>query len=166
MLSPILVFTADEAWEYVPGHRGESVHASEWKPRGFALDAAEAAQWQKLFALREQVLPELEKARQAKAIGKALEARIELELPEGEANVIRGLVGELQELLNLSGLKLVAASSAPTPEAQAAPVVRVAQADGRKCERCWHWETDVGQHAAHPTLCGRCVEAVRSRVGV
>jgi isoleucyl-tRNA synthetase len=112
------------------------------------------------------VLPELEKARRAKAIGKALEARVELELPEAEANAIRALCGELQELLNLSGLKLVPASSASAPEAQAGPAVRVAQADGQKCERCWHWEPDVGQHAGHPTLCGRCVEAVRSRAGV
>jgi len=161
MLSPLLVFTADEAWEHVPGHRGESVHASEWKPREFALDATEAARWQKLFAVREQVLPELEKARQAKAIGKALEARVELELPTAEADAIRERVAELQELLNVSGLKLTPASSAPQTEAPPPPVVRVAQADGKKCERCWHWETDVGRHAAHPTLCGRCVEAVK-----
>jgi isoleucyl-tRNA synthetase len=102
----------------------------------------------------------LEQARQAKAIGKALEARVELELPEADANAIRGLVGELQELLNVSGLKLVPVASAPASDRQAGPVVRVAQADGKKCERCWHWETDVGQHAEHPTLCGRCVEAV------
>jgi isoleucyl-tRNA synthetase len=162
MLSPLLVFTADEAWEFIPGHAGESVHASEWKPGTFVRGEAEVAQWQKLFAVREQVLPELEKARQAKSIGKALEARIELELPEADANAIRGLVGELQELLNLSGLKLAPAPSVPATDTPPAPIMRVVAADGTKCERCWHWETDVGQHAAHPTLCGRCVEAIQS----
>jgi len=38
---------------------------------------------------------------------------------------------------------------------------KVTKADGQKCERCWHWETDVGSQAEHPTLCGRCVEAVK-----
>ncbi len=162
MLSPLLVFTADEAWEHIPGHRGESVHASDWNPRGIAMDEGETARWQKLFALRECVLPELEKARQAKAIGKALEARVELELPEAEASVVRESAAELQELLNVSGLRVVSAAAAPTPDKTTGPVVRVAPAEGAKCERCWHWEIDVGRHAAHPTICGRCVEAIKS----
>ncbi len=162
MLSPLLVFTADEVWEHIPGHRGESVHASDWNPRGIAMDEGETARWQKLFALRECVLPELEKARQAKAIGKALEARVELELPEAEASVVRESAAELQELLNVSGLRVVSAAAAPTPDKTTGPVVRVAPAEGAKCERCWHWEIDVGRHAAHPTICGRCVEAIKS----
>jgi isoleucyl-tRNA synthetase len=58
---------------------------------------------------------------------------------------------ELKEILNLSQLVV---------ESGAAFEVRVERARGVKCERCWHWEEDVGQCAEHPTLCGRCAAAV------
>src|SRR5881392_756666 len=95
---------------------------------------------------------ELEKARQSKLIGKALEAKTEL---------IGGMIGvlvsqkdfeSLRELLNVSQI-----SAQPSDESLK---VRVAKADGQKCARCWHWETDVGSQKEHPTICARCVEAV------
>src|SRR5207245_6985284 len=76
MLAPILVFTADEAWEGVRGNQVGSVHASEWKDQPFQRSANEEAAWRLLFGLRELALPQLEKARQAKQIGKALEAAV------------------------------------------------------------------------------------------
>ena len=74
MLSPILAFTADEAWEFVPGSsEGKSVHDAQWHPRAFERSAeAEQDTWKSLFALRELALPELEKARQAKQSAKRL----------------------------------------------------------------------------------------------
>ncbi len=75
MLAPILAFTADEAWEYVPGKSVASAHQLTWQPLGFQRAEAELATWKALFELRELALPELEKARQAKQIGKALEAK-------------------------------------------------------------------------------------------
>jgi isoleucyl-tRNA synthetase len=59
----------------------------------------------------------------------------------------------LRELLNVSQLEVKTGANAPA--------VSVARADGQKCERCWHWETDVGSSPEHPTICGRCVEAVK-----
>ena len=157
LLAPMLAFTADEAWEFIPGHAGESVHGSLWSPQGLALDEVEAGRWQTLFKLRELVLPELEKARQAKLIGKSLEAGVELAVPEPQFQAAGGAAAadELREVLNVSQLAFASI------EGEAAePVVEVAKAEGAKCARCWHWEKDIGRQAEHPEICGRCVAAV------
>ena len=154
MLAPVLAFTADEAWEFVPGRTVDSAHQLTWQPMDFQRPEVEKAAWKALFELRQLALPELEKARQAKEIGKALEAKLTFTgsspaLPAAQANQ-----DALRELLNVSQLKI-------TPTAEAALTVSVSKAAGEKCERCWHWETDVGSHPEHPTICGRCVKAVQ-----
>ncbi len=158
MLSPILVFTADEAWEFLPGRSAESAHLADWPAPCPTLSEADQAAWQQLFALREQVLPELEKARQAKLIGKALEAKVTLTGKPESLSTAREHLDSLRELLNVSQLELKDDASAADTAALA---VTVSKADGAKCERCWHWELDLGKHAAHPTACGRCAEAVK-----
>lgn len=158
MLSPILAFTADEAWEFVPGRRTETVHEALLEPQDFERPTTEVEAWKSLFMLRELALPVLEKARQAKEIGKALEAKVTF---TGEGPLLldaRLNLDSLRELLNVSQVQLA-------EEPGAVVVASVAKADGQKCERCWHWEADVGQHAEHPTLCGRCVAAVKPPSG-
>ncbi|PYJ82752.1 MAG: isoleucine--tRNA ligase [Verrucomicrobia bacterium] len=154
MLAPILSFTADEAWELIPDKPTQSVHETTWLHHPLVLPEGELLAWQQMLAIRDGALAELEKARQSKLIGKALEAKTEL---------IGGMIGvlvsqkdfeSLRELLNVSQI-----SAQPSDESLK---VRVAKADGQKCARCWHWETDVGSHKEHPTICGRCVEAVSS----
>lgn len=154
MLAPILSFTADEAWEFVSGRTMASVHQLNWEPSPLARPETERAAWKNLFALRELALPVLEKARQAKEIGKALEAKVTLSGPAEQLKDVPALSDSLRELLNVSQLEIQ-----PGGEALSAAVSRAA---GVKCERCWHWETDVGISAEHPTLCGRCVRAVTS----
>jgi isoleucyl-tRNA synthetase len=154
MLSPILVFTADEAWEFIPGKPTASVHEATWTVKPFARSEAEVSAWEGLFKLREEVLPALEKSRQAKEIGKALEAKATL-TGSGPLFVDGKTHGEyLRELLNVSQIEIHA-------NGDAAPTFTISKAAGQKCERCWHWETDVGALAEHPTICGRCVEAVK-----
>jgi isoleucyl-tRNA synthetase len=154
MLAPILAFTADEAWEYVPGKSVASAHQLTWQPLGFQRSESELVTWKALFELRELALPELEKARQAKQIGKALEAKLTFTgsspaLTAGQANL-----ESLRELLNVSQMEV-------QPQGEGPVTVLVNKAAGQKCERCWHWETDVGSHPEHPTICARCVKAVR-----
>jgi isoleucyl-tRNA synthetase len=150
MLAPILAFTADEAWEFVPGKPTGSVHESEFKQYHLALDPDEIGKWFWLKQWRETLLPELEKARQEKKIGKALDAKIEITIPQVQNQVSdRDL---LRELLNVSELIIKVGDTDSN---------LVSKADGQKCERCWHWETDIGQNPEHPTICGRCVEAVK-----
>jgi isoleucyl-tRNA synthetase len=151
LLAPILSFTADEAWEFLPAKTSESVHEVNWQPTHFERPDDERAIWARLFELRELALPELEKARQAKQIGKALEAK--LTFHGGPVlNELKGHEQELRELLNVSQLVIEAGSESTA--------VSVSKADGQKCERCWHWETDVGTKPEHPTICARCVKAV------
>jgi isoleucyl-tRNA synthetase len=152
MLAPILAFTADEAWEFVPGKSVNSVHESELKPTNFALSETEEAIWKRLFEIRGIALPELEKARQSKLIGKSLDAKVWVHV-EHEPMEISHQFLELKELLNISQMRV--RSDAKGIE------IKIEKALGQKCERCWHWETDVGKNAEHPTICGRCVEAVK-----
>jgi len=155
MLAPILAFTADEAWEYVPGKTVDSVHRLAWQPVRLERPEVERTAWKQLFELRELALPELEKARQAKAIGKALEAKLTFSGSSPALAAARPHLDSLRELLNVSQLEL-------KPEGEAV-VVSVSKAAGKKCERCWHWETDVGSHPEHPTICARCANAVQAR---
>ncbi|MFN7139916.1 MAG: class I tRNA ligase family protein, partial [Limisphaerales bacterium] len=149
MLSPMLAYTADEAWEFIPGKSESSVHLSKATVLASPVSAEEQALWQSLFELRERALPKLEEARQAKTIGKALEAKL---IFNNAPEAVKSTQEYLRELLNVSQLELNVGTGEPE--------FTVARADGQKCERCWHWETTVGSHAEHPTLCARCVEAV------
>jgi isoleucyl-tRNA synthetase len=154
MLSPILAFTADEAWEFVPGQASVSVHSVIWKYEPLALSGEEKIAWEAFFKLRELMLPELEKARQAKIIGKSLEAKVIFTPDLQTPNEALSGKEQFQELLNISQYERTAGEEKM--------IIRVERADGQKCERCWHWETDVASNPEHPTICGRCVEAVKS----
>jgi isoleucyl-tRNA synthetase len=156
MLGPILSFTADEAWEFVPGKTEESLHLATWNPLSFQRPEGEREAWKRIFHLRQLGLAELEKARQAKVIGKALEAKVRISGNAGVMTVGKSTFDPLRELLNVSQLE-IAQQTAAAPEDVS---ITVAKADGEKCERCWHWETDVGQTPGHPTLCARCVRAI------
>ena len=157
MLAPILAFTADEAWEFVPGKKVESVHETSFKTTEVMFSDDEKKTWKTFFELRELALPELEKARQTKQIGKALEATVMLSGSDsGISSIGLAQSAALAELLNVSNLVIsYVASSGSVLRAS------VKHADGQKCERCWHWETDVGSNPDHPTICARCVEAVK-----
>jgi isoleucyl-tRNA synthetase len=180
MLSPILSFTADEAFEFLPGREFDSVHLAVWNSdeasARFTNDLPgiqpESVQkmWLRMFDLRQtRVLPELEKARQMKRIGKALEAKVTLEIYDPTLLAeLAGFTTDFKEILNVSQLVLrppTPASREPNEifQLEVAPLVETA--DGQKCERCWHYEMDVGATGRHPTICGRCVEAVESRAG-
>ena len=155
MLSPMLAFTADEAWSFIPGKTVGSAHELSWQPPDFERNGTERALWRNLFELRELALPALEKARQAKQIGKALEAKLIFSGSAETLSPARANLESLRELLNVSQLELQL-SNDPTVS------VSVTKAPGEKCERCWHWETDVGSHPAHPTICARCVRAIET----
>ncbi|HYV26800.1 MAG TPA: class I tRNA ligase family protein, partial [Candidatus Eisenbacteria bacterium] len=168
MISPILAFTADEAWEFVPNEAEKSVHCELWNPTVIAVAHSEVGQWISHFKLREAVLAELEKQRQAKTIGKSLDAKVILNAfspgtLEPEISVARNHPNEVKELLNVSQLEIK-----QEPEiAEGSHQIVVVHAEGQKCERCWHWETDIDpHHSKHPTICGRCVQAVESNLAL
>ena len=164
MLAPVLVFTADEAWEFIPGKPTPSVHLAEWEPSKEGQFNDSIQHIQALLNFRQfNVLPKLEAARQQKQIGKALDAwlTIKTNLP-GDA-ILHEIVRKpelFREMLGVSKLELFTLVTQEDKVADLVVVERAADRGCTKCERCWHWETDVGAHSGHPTLCSRCVEAV------
>ena len=171
LLSPILVFTADEAWEFIPGHDAHgSIHLSVFEHVDFETTEDEESLWNLLFKVRDEALAELEKARQAKVIGKSLEAVVVIKATSDELKLLSVHEKEFQEILNASVLRIVeqGATSAVTinghdldlSDAGRILVRNAADFGHQKCQRCWHWEDDIGSHATHPTICGRCIAAV------
>ncbi len=152
-IAPILSFTADELWGYLPGARKDNVLFATWYDGLAPLPAdapLTAADFEQLLALREQVSKVLEPMRANGAIGAALEAEITVAADADTAARWQPLVDELRFLL-ISGD--VQVRPATTDE-----VFVSAQPTGKtKCVRCWHYRADVGTVAAHPELCGRCV---------
>ena len=155
MLAPILAFTADEAWEFIPAKPTGSVHEANWQPVRFLRDENEVQTWFFLFKIREIALADLEKARQSKVIGKSLEAVWHYAAIDIGFKVANDNTESLRELCNVSAITVEESN-------QNKCAVLPASTKGRqKCERCWHWEMDIGKTAEHPTICGRCVEAVK-----
>ena len=151
LLAPILAFTADEAWEHL-GHE-ESVHLQDFPQPNPAFAGSEATDAvEDLLKARAVIQQAIEAARQAKKIGSNLEATVRLTLPAtGFDHAIWQDRSALQEFFILSDLHLTRGSEL---------AAEVEVCSHQKCERCWRLLPDVGSHDEHPTLCGRCVEAV------
>jgi len=160
-LAPILSFTAEEVWGYLPGERRESVFHETW--HALPQVAADAIDWPALIALRSDVTRELEKLRDAGRIGAPLDERIEVYCLPGEYPRFAALASELRFLLITSEAQVHRAAAAPPGAVPAEHTGRsgvwiLAQpTTDAKCVRCWQRRADVGAHAAHPQLCGRCV---------
>jgi isoleucyl-tRNA synthetase len=151
-LAPVLVFTAEEAWlARFPDEDG-SIHLLDFPfvPEGWK-DEALAAKWARVRELRGVVTVELEKARAGGTIGSSLQAAPVLSVPEADAGLLT--IEGWAEICITSGFTL---AQADTAEAVFQP------APGTKCARCWRVLTEVGQSAAHPTLCLRCEDAVEA----
>jgi len=158
MVAPMIPFTAEEAVEYIPSRESsESVLLSEWVTSEYD---AKISDWEQMIPLRLLILPKLEKARQSKAIGKSLDAKVVVKGKKVESMVIaKQFQEDFRELLNVSQVEIDFVDVPPGSGSFLKEII-IAHADGQKCERCWHWETDVGKNSEHPTICDRCVEAV------
>ncbi|WP_367160663.1 isoleucine--tRNA ligase [Kozakia baliensis] len=172
-LAPVLVFTAEEAWNARFGE-AESVHLQPFlEPEEAWLDADLAERWADLRAVRRIVTTELEGARRSGAIGSSLEARITLPLTEKESAAFSNV--DWAELAIVSQADVEILTNAPSiylneaepetlpgaPEAHGGPLVH--QAEGEKCLRCWRVLPEVGTHDQHPGLCLRCVAVVEAQ---
>ena len=168
-LAPIIPFTADEIWGFMPGKRSESVFLETWYQLP-ATGEAGAIDFNLFIQLKEAVAAELEKLRVAGAIGGSLDAEVEVFAQDAFREKLMSLGDELRFLLITSEAKVKRVSNAAGPPVGAVKVgeiakeggvwVRVQASTAPKCERCWHHRPDVGSHAEHPTICGRCVDNV------
>ncbi|OZI15392.1 isoleucine--tRNA ligase [Sodalis-like symbiont of Philaenus spumarius] len=166
-MAPIMSFTADEIWGFIPGERAQYVFTEEWYDGLFGLDAAQPlndAYWQTLLQGRSETNKVIEQSRAAKRIGGSLEARVTLYAKPDLAVSLRELGNELYFALLTSNAVVADYADAGADAVQCEGLkglkIALAKAEGEKCPRCWHYETDIGQHADHPEICGRCVTNV------
>ncbi len=155
MLATLLVFTADEIWENLPGaeSRPASVHLATLPEASGKRDEALAARWEDLFKVREEVMRALEEARVAKLIGGSLEAAVDI-TASGKTYDLLASQGEgLRFAFIVSQVLLTKADAGDTQ-------IKVRRADGQKCDRCWNYSTRVGEFTRYPTVCERCIEAL------
>ncbi len=125
-------------------------------------NAALEARYEQLLAVRADVSKALELARNDKMIGQSLEARVLIEAPAGEwRQLLEDYRDELATLFIVSQAKLTdGLVNFVTGEEVAGLKVRVEPAAGKKCDRCWTYAETVGENAAHPCICRRCVESL------
>ncbi|WP_434456885.1 isoleucine--tRNA ligase [Stutzerimonas urumqiensis] len=165
-IAPILAFTADEIWQYLPGQHNESVMLNTWYDRLAELPAdapLDRSFWEQVMAVKAAVNKELENQRAAKAIGGNLQAEVTLYADASLADQLRKLEGELRFVLITSAASIAPLEHAPATAVQSElPGLKlsVRKSDDPKCGRCWHHRADVGTHAEHPEICGRCVENI------
>ena len=157
IFAPILAFTCDEIWQAMPHCDGDdprNVLLNEMnRPfTEYALDEDVMAVWEELVKVRDAVNGALEAARNEKKIGKSLEARVKLTVPQELANQKFMDADELADLLIVSQVRVSTGTEIN---------VDVEPAQGAKCERCWKILPSVGKDGEHPALCARCAGVVR-----
>jgi isoleucyl-tRNA synthetase len=151
LLAPIMVFTADEAFENLPYQKLASVHLAQFPKVSGADNAQLLAGWERIFSIRDEVLKALEEARNAKQIGSSLEAKVVLTT---DKETTRFLIPYFEDLRYIF---IVSQTEVHEGEAFG---VQIQKADGAKCERCWNYSVRVGESEKYPTVCERCLAAL------
>jgi len=162
LLAPIMSFTSEEVWGYLPAvpGRAASVHVALFPKREEIFGSAQVAEdpkqlddWTTLLGVREQVLKALEEARNAKQIGKSLEAQVKVSAADPVYSVLARYREQLRYAFIVSAVTLE--QKAPG-NGTGSVTVQVGKADGTKCSRCWNYSIHVGEEKDYPTVCERC----------
>ena len=161
LLAPILSFTADELWRYLPGRDGDSVHTADF-PSGETLKAlhnpAILERWSRLTALRERVVAQIEPLRKEKQIGSSLQAKVVLTAGDGDLAFLEAYASQLPMLFIVSEVELRASNGSSEPRSDTQ--VEIGRATGVKCERCWRYVPAVSHDPEWAGLCERCQQAM------
>ena len=165
IMAPILSFTAEELWQFLPVYEGkpESVFLAPFpKVEEKYLDEKLAARWMRLMQVREVVTKALEIARSQKAIGNSLEAKVVIEAPEELRNFLTTFGSSLPDLFIISAVEFGNATGAHVHQSEEISGLKIAvlPADGAKCSRCWKKSQSVGADASHAEICARCASVV------
>jgi isoleucyl-tRNA synthetase len=174
LIAPILSFTADEVWSYLPPVVGRepSVHLALFPDLADIVPGSEATlvkDWEQLLEVRDFALKQLENARNQKLIGKGLEAMVSVSVNKSNPNYELFERYDTNVLAELFGVSQVTVSLSNWPSEEAGPELATVQvgplqavAGILKCERCWRYVQEVGQDARFPTVCLRCAEALEA----
>ncbi|MDO8794379.1 MAG: class I tRNA ligase family protein, partial [Vicinamibacterales bacterium] len=156
LMAPILPFTADEMWRYLPGTRSESVHLELFPDADADASKELLDRWARLLTVRDTVNAALEPQRQAKVIGNSLGARVMLTAGGPIAALLDRHRADLATLFNVSDLALTLGGTDGPDTID----VTVEKAPGVKCERCWRFVPAVAEEPSRAGLCERCVDAL------
>jgi len=162
-MAPIISFTAEEVWEFLPRKAGspDSVHLTLFPeareltgdaPQDFDA-AAHIEEWSKLLGVRDEALKALETARVAKQIGGSLEAQLHVSAPDPLYSLLDRHRDQLRYLFIVSDVVL---DKAAATNGDTGLQIKVTKAPGAKCERCWNYSIHVGEDKTYPTVCERC----------
>ena len=157
MIAPILAYTADEIWKKMP-HRDQDdeenvvLNSMTIPDDAYMLSEEEMLRWDKTIQLRDEVNAVLEQARSEKVIGKSLEAKVLMTLPEESISEIYADEKTLEMAFIVSKVELKAGEKA----------IQIEKMDEEKCERCWCFSDTVGKSVKHPTLCARCAAVLEN----
>jgi isoleucyl-tRNA synthetase len=168
LIAPIISFTADEIWPYLPqvAGRAESVHltlfpkAQEIFGEDVPASVLEALNrdWAVMMSVRDEALKALESARNSKQIGPNLEGHVKISAPQAVHEVLSRFPIQLRALLIVSGISL---EKAADTNGSSGVHVEVTRAVGQKCERCWNYSVHVGENKQYPMICERCSIALQ-----
>ncbi len=160
MLAPILPYTAEEIWSFIPeskAYNRASVMLNDMPEYQEGLvPPAFMEKWERLHAIRDDVNKALEAARTAKTIGKSLEAKVVLHCSEEACRFLAGEEKLLPTIFIVSEVALTQEGSGAFSGEVEGITVDVSAAQGEKCQRCWMQSETVGKDEKHPTLCARC----------
>ncbi len=166
MLSPILAFTAEEIWSFLPHLADEDTRAVVFNEIPDAkqmtvVDEAFMARWDRIHAVREDAQKALEIARTSKLIGKSLDAQVTL-YAQGELyDFLKDVEALLPAALIVSKVSVCNDGEGQFNGEVEGLSMTVAHADGEKCCRCWSYDASVGSDADHPELCARCAALMK-----
>ena len=167
LLAPILSFTADELWRFLPGAREESVHLALF-PTAADLDAladpALVERWNALVTLRAQVQAEIEPLRKNKQIGSSLQAKVVISATARELPLLEQYAKQLPMLFIVSEVEIRPAPTGVEASGEAMRRVTIERAGGVKCERCWRIVPAVSSEPSAAGLCDRCQDALAETV--
>lgn len=159
LIAPIMSFTADEIWSYIPhssSDNAKSVFLNDMPSKSnIKVDEKFSAKWNLIAELREDVKKALEIKRADKVIGKSLEADVIIYANEEKSQSIVDFIDELPEIFIVSKVELKEGKGEFDGELEGI-TIDVIKATGKKCDRCWKFDESVGTHSDHPTLCDRC----------
>jgi isoleucyl-tRNA synthetase len=149
LAAPILSFTTEEMWSHLkPFVKEESVLLSTLpEVNGAYVNEQLEKEWDRIWEIREAVNKKIEEKRVEKIIGHPLDAKIRLEVPVGEYELMSKLGDELKDLLIVSQVELASGDEIG---------ITISSADGEKCQRCWQYSTDIQTVGEFPNLCSRC----------
>lgn len=171
LMAPVLCFTAEEIWKYLPGLEDfpESVHLALFPTsREAYMDEELAEKWDTLLQVRSEVSKVLESARRDKIIGHPLDACVELFLTDSKLyDFLKEYEKLLRSIFIVSSVDLTVNTTAPAngytqSELFDGLFVKVTHAEGEKCGRCWKYDLSVGRVSEHPTLCETCISLVQN----